>query len=80
MGELEDAWDAVWDVLPAGWSVAQPVYHEDLNYWVAYCRDPHHRPDKPTPPYVEAAAPTEPLALRDLARNVREVLKGRVPK
>jgi hypothetical protein len=27
--EIEAAWDAVFDALPAGWSVGRPSYHDE---------------------------------------------------
>ncbi len=81
MSELEYAWNAVWDVLPAGWTVSWPVHHlESGAYWVAYCRDSRYRKDKPTPPFFEAMGPTEADALRELARCIRELVEGRVPE
>jgi hypothetical protein len=63
--ELEEAWNALWDVLPPGWTVERPVYHlENGGDWVAYCRDTRYRKDKATPPYWEAIGPTEADSLR----------------
>jgi hypothetical protein len=40
-----------------------------MGYWVAYARNPHGRKhDRPYVPFVEAAAPTEAAALRELVR------------
>jgi hypothetical protein len=77
---LEQAWAAVYAVLPAEWSVSRPVHHHELGYWVAYCRDTRYRKQKATPPFVEAAGPTEERALRELARCIVEVMEGRVPE
>jgi hypothetical protein len=77
---LEDAWAQVYAVLPAEWSVSQPMHRPELGYRVAYCRDTRYRKKKGTPQFVEAAAPTEEAALRELARCIVEVSEGRVPK
>ena len=76
--ELEQAWDQVYDVLPFRWFVVKPVHHPERGYWVAFARNPHAR--KTDPPFVEAIGPTESEALVELARCIREVLAGRVPR
>jgi hypothetical protein len=76
--DLEDAWTAVYAVLPAEWSVAKPVEHPELGSWVAHARNTRFR--KTGVPFVEAVGPTEPRALRELARCIVETLESRVPK
>jgi hypothetical protein len=75
---LEEAWQAVYAVLPPEWAVTKPVHHPELGSWVAYARNTRYR--KTGVPFVEAVGPTEPRALHELARCIVEVLAGRVPK
>ena len=44
MSELEAAWDAAHDALPAGWYVGRPSYHDERDVWLMYAFDPSQRP------------------------------------
>ena len=80
MSDLEEAWNEVHEVLPAGWMVSHPVQRPGDGYWVSYARDPYPRKSKATPPLVEAVGRTEALALKELARGIRLMLDGEVAK
>jgi hypothetical protein len=43
MSDLESAWDALLAVLPAGWYVGRPSYHEERDEWLLYAFDPSER-------------------------------------
>ena len=67
--------------MSAGWTVERPVYHlENGGYWVAYCRGTPLPEGQADAPYWEALGQTEADALRELARCIRELGEGRVPK
>jgi hypothetical protein len=81
MKELEEAWNAVWDVLPAGWTVSRPTYPLGERRLPGRLLPRHALPGGQTdPPYWEAIGRTEADALRELAQCIRELLDGRVPK
>jgi hypothetical protein len=40
MSELEDAWAAVHDALPAGWHVNRPEYHVETDRWHVFAAGP----------------------------------------
>jgi hypothetical protein len=71
--ELEAAWVAVHDALPAGWTVHRPSRHiEDAERpWHVFAVDLRVRAKRRE--YVEATGWTEAEALADLA----ELLRGR---
>ncbi len=66
--ELRVAREAVHDATRPGWPVMRPSYHEEQRTWHVFTRDQfggeHH--------YLEAIAPTEAKALRDLARLMEQ--------
>jgi hypothetical protein len=72
MDELETAWDAVYAVLPVGWSVTRPSRHDEEaeRPWHVYAADLRIRSKRRE--YVEATGWTEAEALSDLAGLLRE--------
>jgi hypothetical protein len=40
---LEEAWDALLIVVPVGWYVGKPSYHDERNEWLLYAFDPSER-------------------------------------
>ena len=69
MSELEKAWSAVHDALPAGWRVMQPSYHVEDRQWHVFAAD--HRPGRKRPDYIESVVMDEAHALRWLAELLR---------
>jgi hypothetical protein len=65
--ELEAAWSAVHDALPAGWSAARPVRHDEERErpWHVVAVD--YRTSSKRGDRVEATGRTDAEALRDLA-------------
>jgi hypothetical protein len=65
--ELEDAWSAVYDVLPAGWTVGRTSHHSEERQrpWHVVAVDLRSRTLRKE--YVEATGWTEAEALRELA-------------
>ena len=41
---MEEAWDAIHAVLPAGWYVGRPSEHPEPREWIMYAFDPSERP------------------------------------
>ncbi len=41
---MEEAWDAIHAVLPAGWYVGRPSEHPERRGWIMYAFDPTERP------------------------------------
>jgi hypothetical protein len=80
-GELEDAWDALLAVVPAGWYVGQPSHHPERNEWVLYAYDPSERPKRGVRSHERTAtASTEEGVVREMARCLRDIADGRPPR
>ena len=69
MTELEDAWTAVHDALPAGWDVMRPSYHVEDRRWHVFAAD--HRLGRKRPDYIESVGMDEAHSLRGLAELLR---------
>jgi hypothetical protein len=71
MSERDDAWAAVHDTLPAGWSVGRPSRHleEHERPWHVIAVDLRRRARRHQ--YVKGTGWTEAEALRDLAALLR---------
>jgi hypothetical protein len=41
--DLEDAWEALLAVVPAGWYVGHPCYHDERDEWLLYAFDTSER-------------------------------------
>ncbi len=78
---MEDAWDAVHEATPAGWYVGRPSYHDERREWVMYAFDPAERPRVGLRRRESTAvAATEEGVLGEMARCLREIAAGRVPR
>ncbi|MBA2488426.1 MAG: hypothetical protein H0V36_03765 [Chloroflexi bacterium] len=81
-GDLETAWDALWEAMPSGWTVGKPQQDLVSKQWTASIvlvtggtsRIGH------MPKVVSAQAPTEATMLVELARCLVAYSEGRVPK
>ena len=69
VNELEEAWAAVDDALPAGWRVNRPEYHVEDRQLHVFAAD--HRPGRKRPDYIEAVGMDDAHCLRGLAQLVR---------
>jgi hypothetical protein len=78
-GDLRAAWDALWDVMPVGWTVARPQHNAVSDQWTvsAVLVTGTSRIGKMAK-VVSAQGPTEPAVLVELARCLVE--DGRVPR
>jgi hypothetical protein len=81
LGYREAAWDELHAALPPGWWVGRPSYHDERWEWLLYAFDPSERPVVGIRQREwEAVAPTEVEVVREMARCLREIGQGRVPK
>ncbi len=77
---MEEAWDAIHAVLPAGWYVGRPSEHPERRGWIMYAFDPTERPRVGLRSREwTAVAPTEVGVVREMARCLREIKAGRTP-
>jgi hypothetical protein len=81
MDDREAAWDELLAATPEGWYVGRPSLHDERGEWVMYAFDPAetpvmgHRKREWT-----AVAQTENAVAREMARCLREISEGRVPR
>ena len=69
------------DATPPGWWVGSPSYHDERREWLLYAFDPAERPvSGHRKREWQAVAPTEEGVVREMARCLREISAGRVPK
>ena len=79
--DLEAAWDAVFDALPAAWSVGRPSYHDERHEWTQYAFDSFERPSVGVRSREwTAVAATEVECLLEMARWLGDIGAGRAPK
>ena len=81
MDDLEVAWDALHDATPPGWVVGCPSYHHERDQWQQYVHDPHERAavGKRRREWT-AVASTEEAGVREMARCLRVISQGRIPR
>lgn len=81
MTELHDAWDELFAAIPDGWTPGKPSYNPGSHAWEQYAFDQRERPKvgHRTRAWT-AVAPTEDGVVREMARCLREISEGRVPK
>ena len=72
MTDREDAWDAVHEALPAGWTVGPPTYDPGISAWSVTARSKVPGRGKP-PVTVTGTGPDEAAALRALDDRLRGV-------
>jgi hypothetical protein len=41
--DLEEAWDGLLAVVPPGWYIGRPSYHDERDEWLLYAFDPSER-------------------------------------
>lgn len=79
--EREQAWTELLEAMPSGWYVGQPMYHDERQEWQMYAFDPSERPKVGLRSRErQTAHPTEVGVVREMARCLREIRHGRVPK
>ena len=74
------AWNAVHDATPAGWHVGRPSNHDERQ-WHQFAFDPSERPVVGLRSRAwTAVAESEEAVVREMARCLRELGRGRAPK
>jgi hypothetical protein len=78
---LAKALAAAWDATPPGWHVGRQSEHPERGEWVMYAFDPSERAKLGLRSREWTAVhPTEEGVVREMARCLREISAGRVPK
>ncbi len=81
MSDLEDAWAQVHAATPTGWYVGQPSHYSERGQWLQYAFDPSERPKVGLRSRAwEAVGTSELDAVREMARCLRDIRAGRVPR
>ncbi|HVM29561.1 MAG TPA: hypothetical protein VM305_02145 [Candidatus Limnocylindrales bacterium] len=81
MSDRHLAWDELTAATPPGWQIGRPSYHHERDEWLLYAFDPAERPvvGRRSREW-QAVAPTEEGVIREMARCLREIGKGRWPR
>lgn len=80
---IEDAWNEVHDATPPGWFVGTPSFnpHRGVGEWSMYAFDTTERAHTGRRSREWTAVhPTQEGCVREMARCLREIGAGRVPK
>ncbi len=78
---MEEAWDAIHAVLPAGWYVGRPSEHPERREWLMYVYDPSERPKVGLRSREwTAIGPPEEAVVREMGRCLREIREDRAPR
>lgn len=81
MTDLEDAWDALHTVTPAGWYVRRPSYHDERREWVMYAFHPSERARVGLRSREwTAIAESAKGVVRQMARCLRAIAAQRAPR
>ncbi len=79
--DREQAWSELHAAKPAGWWVGQPSYHNERREWLLYAFDPSERAVVGVRQREwTAIAESDVAVVREMARCLREIGEGRVPK
>jgi hypothetical protein len=79
--DLAAAWEELHAATSAGWYVGTPVHHIERDQWAMYAFDTTERVKiGQRSREWTAVAPTETLVVREMARCLREIAAGKVPK
>jgi hypothetical protein len=81
MTDLEAAWDELIAAIPSTWTVGRPSWHIEDRRWALYAWDTTERVKvgKRSREWT-AVGPTEVEVVQEMARCLREISEGRVPK
>jgi hypothetical protein len=79
--ERDDAWSELRGSTPRGWWVGLPCEDSERGEWLVYAYDQSERPlVGPCDRLRRAIAASEVAVIREMARCLREISEGRVPK
>lgn len=78
---VQEAWDELLDATPRGWYVGTPAYNGRRGEWSMYAYDTAEKAHigKRSREWT-AVQPTQEGVVREMARCLREIAAGRVPK
>ncbi len=81
MTDLDEAWAELHDATPTGWYVGTPSYHVERREWSQYAFDTREKAHigRRSREWT-AVGPTEEGVVREMARCLREITSGRVPR
>lgn len=79
--ERERAWSELLEAAPPSWFVGTPSYHVERREWALYSYDTREKAHigRRSREWT-AVAPTETMVVLEMARCLREIAAGRVPK
>ena len=81
LSAMAGAWAAIHDATPAGWYVASRATHTERREWVHHAFDTRERPKVGVRSRKRTAvANSEVGVLQEMARCLRELGGGRVPR
>ena len=72
--------EALYQAIPDGWTAGKPLYNPGSHAWEMCSFDQRDRPKIGHRTRATAVAPTEERVVREMARCLREIGEGRVPK
>lgn len=79
--ELEEAWADLHAATPPGWQVGRPSEHPERVEWLMYAFDPSERPTVGLRSREwTAVARSEVEVVREMARCLRAISEGSVPR
>lgn len=79
--QREAAWDELLAATPSGWYVGKPMLHDERGEWQLYAFDPSERAVQGQRKREwTAVAQTEEGVVLEMARCLREISEGSVPK
>ncbi len=79
--DREAAWTELLEAKPPGWWVGSASHHPERQKWLLYAFDPSERPKSGHRSREwEVEGPTEEYVVREMARCLREITAGKVPK
>lgn len=79
--DLARAWEELHAEIPRGWSIGRPSEHPERREWVMFAFDPSERPVVGLRSREwTAVAKSEEAVVREMARCLREIAAGRVPR
>jgi len=78
---LEEAWNDLHDAVPPGWYCGTPQFNQRRNEWSIYAFDTTEQVKigKRSREWT-TVHPTQDGVLREMARCLREIAEGRVPR
>jgi len=81
MEDLENAWAELHEAVPRGWQIGGPAFDERKGEWSLYAWDVTERvkAGRRTRDWI-AVHPTQSGVLREMARCLRTLDEGQVPK